>query len=102
MQNPTLKAAYAITVLGCVAYAFVALEGPNGIPALLAKRHQVAAYQQQNQEILRENTQKEQRIERLENNSIEQEMEIRQRLKLAKPGEKIYILDESNNADNKK
>ncbi len=57
----------------------------------------------QNQEILRENVQKEQRIERLENNPIEQEMEIRQRLKLAKPGEKqIYILDESNKSDNKK
>jgi len=102
MRNPALKAAYAVLVLGCVAYAFVALEGPTGIPALLAKRRQVAAYEQQNQQILRENMQKEQRIERLENNSIEQEMEIRQRLKLAKPGEKIYILDESNNADSKK
>ena len=102
MRNPALKITYAIVVLGCVAYAFVALEGPNGIPALLAKRRQVAEYQRQNQEILRENVQKEQRIERLENNPIEQEMEIRQRLKLAKPGEKIYILDDSNNPGNKK
>ena len=102
MRNPALKTAYAIVVLSCVAYAFVALEGPNGIPALLARRHQVAEYQQQNQQILRENAQKQQRIERLENNPIEQEMEIRQRLKLAKPGEKIYILDDTNNAGNKK
>ena len=100
MRNPALKVAYAIVVLSCVAYAFVALEGPNGIPALLAKRHQVAEYEQQNQQILRENVQKEQRIDRLENNPIEQEMEIRQRLKLAKPGEKIYILDDSNNGSN--
>ena len=69
---------------------------------LLAKRRQVAEYQQQNQQILRENVQKEQRIERLENNPIEQEMEIRQRLKLAKPGEKIYILDDNNSTGNKK
>ena len=102
MRNPALKTVYAILVLGCVAYAFVELEGPNGIPALLAKRRQVAVYEQQNQQILRENVQKEQRIERLENNSIEQEMEIRQRLKLAKPGEKIYILDDNNSAGNKK
>lgn len=102
MRNPALKTAYAVVVLSCVAYAFVALEGPSGIPALLAKRHQVAEYEQKNQQILRENVQKEQRIERLENNSIEQEMEIRQRLKLAKPGEKIYILDDSNSAGNKK
>ncbi len=102
MRNPALKTVYAILVLGCVAYAFVELEGPNGIPALLAKRRQVAVYEQQNQQILRENVQKEQRIERLENNSIEQEMEIRQRLKLAKPGEKIYILDDNNSPSNKK
>ena len=96
MRNPVLKVAYAVVVLSCVAYVFVSLEGPNGIPALLSKRRQAAAYEQQNQQILRENVQKEQRIERLENNPIEQEMEIRQRLKLAKPGEKIYIYDENN------
>ncbi len=102
MRNPALKTAYAIVVLTGVVYAFVSLEGPNGIPALLAKRSQVAEYEHQNQQILRENTQKEQRIERLENNPIEQEMEIRQRLKLAKPGEKIYILDDASSATNKK
>jgi cell division protein FtsB len=96
MRNSALKTAYAIVVLCCVAYAFVALQGPNGIPALLSKRRQVAAYEKENQEILRENAQKRQRIERLQNNSVEQEMEIRQRLKLARPGEKIYILDDSN------
>ena len=101
MRNPALKTAYAIMVLSGVVYAFVSLEGPNGIPALLARRHQVAEFERQNQQILRENTQKEQRIERLENNPIEQEMEIRQRLKLAKPGEKIYILDDSNNLNKK-
>ena len=101
MRNPALKTAYAIVVLTGVAYAFIVLEGPNGIPALLAKRHQVAEFEQQNQQILRENVQKEQRIDRLENNPIEQEMEIRQRLKLAKPGEKIYILDDNGNSNRK-
>jgi cell division protein FtsB len=101
MRNPALKTAYAIVVLTGVAYAFVVLQDhTNGIPALLAKRHQVTEYQQENQQIMRENAQKEQRIERLENNPVEQEMEIRQRLKLAKPGEKIYILDD--NTTNKK
>jgi len=102
MRNPVLKTAYAIVVLSGVAYAFVVLEGPHGIPALLAKRSQVAEYERQNQQILRENTQKEQRIERLENNPLEQEMEIRQRLKLAKPGEKIYIIDGNGDKSNKK
>ena len=101
MRNSALKMAYAIAVLCCVTYAFVELQGSNGIPALLAKRRQVTAYEKENQEILRENAQKEQRIERLENNTVEQEMEIRQRLKLAKPGEKIYILDDSNTGNKK-
>jgi len=101
MRNPALKAAYAIVVLTGVVYAFLSLEGPNGIPALLARRQQVQDYERQNQQILRENTQKEQRIERLENNPIAQEMEIRQRLKLAKPGEKIYILDDSSTTNKK-
>jgi cell division protein FtsB len=101
MRNSALKTIYAIVVLCCVAYAFVELQGPNGIPALLAKRRQVAAYEKENQDILRENAQKEQRIERLANNTVEQEMEIRQRLKLAKPGEKIYILDDSNTGNKK-
>ena len=101
MRNPALKTVYAMVVLAGVAYAFVALAGSNGIPGLLAKRRQVAEYEQQNQQILRENVQKEQRIERLENNPVEQVMEIRQRLKLAKPGAKIYILDEMNNTEKK-
>jgi len=101
MRNPALKTTYAIMVLCGVVYAFIVLAGPTGIPALLTKRRQVAEFERQNQQILRENEQKEQRIERLENNPIEQEMEIRQRLKLAKPGEKIYIIDGSGEADNK-
>ena len=32
-------------------------------------------------------------IQRLEQNPTEQEFEIRRRLKLAKPGEKIYIIE---------
>ena len=43
----------------------------------------------------REIEEKQQRIQRLEQNPAEQEFEIRQRLKLAKPGEKIYIIDEN-------
>lgn len=102
MRNPVFKTLSVIAILGCVGYAVVSLEGPNGIPELLAKRHQIAEYEAQNQQILRENTQKEERIDRLENNSVEQEMEIRQRLKLAKPGEKIFILDDSSATGNKK
>ena len=47
-----------------------------------------------NEELRREIEQKQMRIQRLENDPQEQEIEIRQRLKLAAPGEKIYIIDD--------
>jgi len=94
MRISALKAAYAIVVLCGVLYAFIELRGPNGIPGLLDKRRQVLEYEQSNLKLQREIEQKQQRIERLQDNPTEQEYEIRQRLKLAKPGEKIVILNE--------
>ncbi|MDP9171805.1 MAG: septum formation initiator family protein [Acidobacteriota bacterium] len=94
MKISLVKAAYALVVLCGILYAFLVLRGPNGIPGLVAKRHQVHEYELANQQLHREIEQKQGRIERLRGNPAEQEMEIRQRLKLAKPGETIYILDE--------
>jgi hypothetical protein len=47
-----------------------------------------------NEQLQKELEQKQQRIQRLENDPREQEIEIRQRLKLAGPGEKIFIIDD--------
>jgi len=93
MRNPALKTAYAIVVLAGVAYAFAALEGPNGIPALLARSRQVADYERQNQQILRENVQKEQRIERLENNPSNRRWRFASALSSPDPAKKsIYSM----------
>lgn len=93
MKISLVKTAYAIAVLCGIVYAFFVLQGPNGIPGLLAKRKMVHEYEISNQKMQRELEEKQQRIQRLEANPSEQEFEIRQRLKLAKPGEKIYIID---------
>ncbi|MEP6714715.1 MAG: septum formation initiator family protein [Terriglobia bacterium] len=93
MKISAAKAIYAMVVLCGILYAFVVLRGPNGIAGLVAKQHQVHDYERENQQLHREIEQKQERIERLRSNPAEQEMEIRQRLKLAKPGEKIYIID---------
>jgi cell division protein FtsB len=93
MKISLVKTAYALVVLCGLAYAFVVLQGPNGIPGLIAKRKLVHEYEVSNQKLQREIEEKQQRIQRLEANPSEQEFEIRQRLKLAKPGEKIYIID---------
>jgi cell division protein FtsB len=94
MKISIVKTAYALIVLCGVIYAFVALRGPNGIPALLDKRRQVHQYEVTNEQLHREIEQKQERILRLRNDPQEQEIEIRQRLKFAAAGEKIYIIDD--------
>lgn len=95
MKISAVKAVYALIVLCGILYAFIVLRGPNGIPAMFEKRRLVREYEVSNQELQREIEQKQQRIRRLESDPAEQELEIRQRMKLAKPGDKIYILGES-------
>jgi cell division protein FtsB len=94
MKTSALRTAYAAIVLCGIVYAFVVLRGENGIPGLLSKRHQVQDYEQTNQKLIREIELKRSRIQRLQDSPTEQEYEIRQRLKFARPGEKIYILDD--------
>ncbi len=94
MKISGIRTIYAAVVLCGIVYAFIVLRGENGIPGLLAKRRQVQEFEQTNQQLVREIEQKKERIQRLQDNPGEQEYEIRQRLKLAKPGEKIYILDD--------
>ena len=94
MTTPAIKSLYAILVLSGVIYAFIVLRGPNGISGLHAKQQLIQEYEKTNQKLQREIESKQARIERLKENPAEQEFEIRQRLKLAKPGEKIYIFDD--------
>ncbi len=63
-------------------------------PGLLDKRRQVHEYEVTNEQLHREIEQKQERIQRLQNDPEQQEIEIRQRLKFAGPGEKIYIIDD--------
>ena len=88
------KAAYALIVLCGILYAFVTLRGPNGLQGLIQKRAQVHEFESGNEQLRREIEQKQTRIERLQNDPQEQEIEIRQRLKLAAPNEKVYIIDD--------
>jgi cell division protein FtsB len=94
MKISIVKTGYALIVLCGVIYAFVELRGPNGIPGLLGKRRQVQEFEMSNEQLHREIEQKQERIQRLRNDPEEQEIEIRQRLKFAGLGEKIYIIDD--------
>ncbi|HLI84325.1 MAG TPA: septum formation initiator family protein [Bryobacteraceae bacterium] len=75
------------------AYAAVTLRGPRGLPGLLAKQQQIHALEKRNAVLAEENERMREHIGRLANNPAEQELEIRQRLKLVHPGEKVYLLN---------
>ena len=95
MKISLVKTAYAFIVLCGILYALVELRGPNGIPGLLEKRREVREYEAGNEQLQRELAQKQERIDRLRNDPRQQEIEIRQRLKLAAKGEKIFILEDT-------
>jgi cell division protein FtsB len=91
MRLPLVRMVYLVAFLAAASYAFITLRGPHGIPGLLEKQRQITEMEQRNGKLDREIEQKRDHIKRLESNPSEQELEIRQRLKLVKPGEKVYI-----------
>ena len=86
------RAAYVTVFLVVVVYAFFAF--PKGMHAWQEKQRQIQEMEKRNAVTVREVERKKERIRRLVDNPAEQELEIRRRLKLAHPDEKIYILGE--------
>ncbi len=95
------KIGYAGLVLLGISYGVVVLRGPHGISALREKRNQIQELEQRNEKLHREIEEQKMRIEGWRDNPDQQDIEIRQRLKLVKPGEKLFILqDERGNVHN--
>ena len=92
MRSSVAKLGYAVAVLVAASYAFVTLHG--GIPALIQKQSEIRTLEKQNADLAREIEFRRERIQRLREDESEQELEIRQRLKLVRPGEKVFILQE--------
>jgi cell division protein FtsB len=93
MKVSLARFGYLIAFLIVVSYAFFTLRGPKGIPALLLRQHQIEEIEKRNTVLAQENERTREHIQRLSDNPAEQELEIRQRLKLVHPGEKVYILN---------
>ena len=91
MKAPFAKFVYLFAFLGVLMYAFVTLQGPHGIRALQDKQRQIEEMQKRNAETAKEIERMRDHIRRLSDDPKEQELEIRERLKLVKPGEKVYI-----------
>jgi cell division protein FtsB len=81
-------------VLVAASYALITLRGPHGVPALIQKQNEIRQLEKQNADLAREIESRRQRIQRLREDESEQELEIRQRLKLVRPGEKVFILQD--------
>jgi cell division protein FtsB len=94
VRSSFAKLGYALAVLVVAGYAFVALRGPQGIPALVQKQKQIRAHEKENADLAREIEARRERIKRLREDESEQELEVRQRLKLVRPGEKVFILQD--------
>lgn len=86
------KIGYAVVLVAGVAYGFAEMRGPNGLSRLMEKRQEIRTLEQQNEALHKEIEAKKNRIGRLTDSPEEQELEIRKRLKLVKPGEKSYIM----------
>jgi cell division protein FtsB len=95
-MQPFLTKIGLIVILALVCmYAVAALRGPNGVGALAEKRRLIRDLQEQNASLDAENKRKRERIELLKTDRPAQELEIREKLKLMRPGETQFILPET-------
>lgn len=94
MIAPLLRIVSVLGVVLLASYAYVTLRGPRGIPALLEKQQQIEQLEERNTALARGIERQREHIRRLAENPAQQELEIRERLKLVHPGEKIFITGE--------
>jgi cell division protein FtsB len=93
MKAPLARLAYLIAVLLVAGYAVITLRGPRGIQAYLDKQSQIRELETRNASLAKEIGRKREHIDRLSRNSAEQELEIRERLKLVHPKDKVFIIE---------
>src|SRR5271170_5185245 len=92
MKNAVRRTVFLLVVGVIGVYGYLALRGPQGIPALREKWREIRTLEENNNNLQRENQYRRDRIEKLEKNPSAQELEIRKKLKLVRPGETSFIL----------
>lgn len=102
MRSPFARVAYVLAFLAVAGYALVTLRGPRGIAALVDKQHSIQQLERQNLLLHQEIERRRERISRLIGNPTEQELEIRERLKLVQPRDKVYIIGQPDQKPTKK
>ena len=94
MKPSITKFAGGVALFALAAYAMIALQGTQGIPGLMEKRRLIREYEKKNADLARKIEEQRARIGRFSDSPSGQEMEIRQRLKMVKPDEKVFILQD--------
>jgi cell division protein FtsB len=91
----TVRRAILVIVFALIGiYGLVELRGPQGLPALRDRWTEIRRLEEENANLQRENDYRRDRIKKLEGSVSEQELEIRKKLKLLRPGETSFILPE--------
>jgi cell division protein FtsB len=92
MKAPLTRFALLVVFLAAVSYAFVAF--PRGMRVWQDKQRLIQEKEKSNTMLVNQVEQQKERIRRLTDDPAAQELEIRRRLKLAHPDEKIFITGE--------
>jgi cell division protein FtsB len=91
MKTGISRLALGAALAAVVTYALVTLNGPHGIRALMERQRLIHEMQRQNAIDAAKIERIKEHIKRLDDNPSEQELEIRERLKLVHPDEKVFI-----------
>ena len=92
-MNSSVRRAILLIVFALIgAYGLMELRSPQGIPALRQRWTEIRKLEEENANLQRENNYRRERIQKLESSASEQELEIRKKLKLLRPGETSFIL----------
>jgi cell division protein FtsB len=90
MKASLTRFVYVLVFLAAVGYAFFAF--PQGMHGWQDKQRQIQEMEKRNGTLARQVERQKEYINRLKNNPAAQELEIRKRLKLLHPEEKVYIM----------
>lgn len=96
MKSTASKLIYTALVALAVAYAFFTVRGPHGYSAWLQKRQEAREMEEINAAMARENQLRREYLDRLRSSRPAQEEEIRKRLNLVKPEDKVYMKKVTN------
>ena len=99
MSNTVRRAILVIVFALIGVYGLMELRGPQGLPALRDRWTEIRKLEEENANLQRENDYRRERIKKLEGSVSEQELEIRKKLKLLRPGETSFILPEQPKHD---